>query len=126
MTIDDRDLTPRPLETGLTASRATRALADELRDGTAYALAFGGQGIEWRNALSDLIDGTGIGPELQALVDASVAVTEPVHDEIAVVRTHGFRPIEWANRVIVIRSRLVAGCPAHPDRRTARAHRRGL
>ena len=97
MTIDDRDLTPRPLETGLAARRASRALADELRDGTAYALAFGGQGIAWRDALSDLIDGTGIGPELQELVDASVALTEPVHDEIAVVRTHGFRPIEWAN-----------------------------
>ena len=97
MTIDDRDLTPRPLETGVTAGRTTRALADELRDGTAYALAFGGQGIAWRDALSDLIDGTGIGPDLQGLVDASVALTEPVHDEIAVVRTHGFRPIEWAN-----------------------------
>ena len=94
MTIDDRDLTPRPIQTGLTASRA---LADELRDGTAYALAFGGQGIAWRDALSDLIDGTGIGPELQELVDASVSLTEPVHDEIAVVRPHGFRPIEWAN-----------------------------
>src|SRR5699024_10076212 len=23
--------------------------------------------------------------------------TEPVHDEIAVVRPHGFRPVEWAN-----------------------------
>nr|WP_238529328.1 type I polyketide synthase [Dietzia alimentaria] len=72
-------------------------MSDELRDGTAYALAFGGQGIAWRDALSDLIDGTGIGPELQDLVDASVLLTEPVHDEIAVVRTHGFRPIEWAN-----------------------------
>ena len=97
MTIDDRDLTPRPLQTGLTASRATRALADELRDGTAYALAFGGQGIAWRDALSDLIDGTGIGPELQELVDASVALTEPVHDEIAVVRPHGFRQIGRAS-----------------------------
>ena len=65
MTIDDRDLTPRPIETGLAARRASRALADELRDGTAYALAFGGQGIAWRDALSDLIDGTGIGPDLQ-------------------------------------------------------------
>ncbi|MBB0995228.1 ACP S-malonyltransferase, partial [Dietzia sp. SLG510A3-40A3] len=97
MTIDDRDLTPRPLETGFAARRGAPALADELREGTAYALAFGGQGIAWRDALSDLIDGTGIGPELQDLVDASVALTEPVHDEIAVVRTHGFRPIEWAN-----------------------------
>ncbi|TCW26751.1 type I polyketide synthase [Dietzia cinnamea] len=97
MTIDDRDLTPRPIETGFAARSAARALADELREGTAYALAFGGQGIAWRDALSDLIDGTGIGPELQDLVDASVALTEPVHDEIAVVRTHGFRPIEWAN-----------------------------
>lgn len=97
MTIDDRDLTARPIETGRAASRTNRALADDLRDGTAYALAFGGQGIAWRDALSDLIDGTGIGPELQSLVDASVAITEPIHDEIAVVRTHGFRPIEWAN-----------------------------
>ncbi|HMT48705.1 MAG TPA: DUF1729 domain-containing protein [Dietzia sp.] len=97
MTIDDRDLTPRPLETGDAARRRTSPLADELREGTAYALAFGGQGIAWRDALSDLIDGTGIGPELQDLVDSSVALTEPVHDEIAVVRTHGFRPIEWAN-----------------------------
>ncbi|GAA1052362.1 fatty acid synthase subunit beta domain-containing protein [Dietzia natronolimnaea] len=97
MTIDDRDLTPRPLETGHAARRQARALADDLREGTAYALAFGGQGIAWRDALSDLIDGTGIGPELQDLVDSSVALTEPVHDEIAVVRPHGFRPIEWAN-----------------------------
>ncbi|HHX85858.1 MAG TPA: DUF1729 domain-containing protein, partial [Actinomycetales bacterium] len=98
MTIDDRDLSQRSTETGRTAApRPTRALADELRAGTAYALAFGGQGIAWRDALSDLIDGTGLGPELQSLVDASVALTEPVHDEIAVVRTHGFRPIEWAN-----------------------------
>lgn len=97
MTIDDRDLTHRSYETGFSATRSTRALADELREGTAYALAFGGQGIAWRDALSDLIDGTGIGPELQDLVDASVALIEPVHDEIAVVRTHGFRPIEWAN-----------------------------
>ncbi|MDV8000794.1 polyketide synthase [Rhodococcus sp. IEGM 1408] len=97
MTIDDRDLTPRSFETGTAGTRSTRALADELREGTAYALAFGGQGIAWRDALSDLIDGTGIGPELQSLVDSAAALTESVHDEIAVVRTHGFRPIEWAN-----------------------------
>lgn len=102
MTIDDRDLTPRSFDTGdatglPTGAHTTRALADELRDGTPFALAFGGQGISWRDALSSLIDGTGIGPELQGLVDASVALTGPVHDEIAVVRTHGFRPIEWAN-----------------------------
>lgn len=98
MTIDDRDLSPRPYETGFAAaSRPARSLADDLREDAAFALAFGGQGIAWRDALSDLIDGTGIGPELQRLVDASVAITEPVHDEIAVVRTHGFRPIEWAN-----------------------------
>ena len=97
MTIDDRDLTPRPLETGFATRHPARALADELRGGTAYALAFGGQGIAWREALSDLIDGTGIGPELQGIVDAAGALTAPVHDEIAVVRTHGFRPVEWAN-----------------------------
>src|SRR5699024_95620 len=98
VTIDDRDLSPRPYETGFAAaSRPARSLADDLREDAAFALAFGGQGIAWRDALSDLIDGTGIGPELQRLVDASVAITEPVHDEIAVVRTHGFRPIEWAN-----------------------------
>ncbi len=98
MTIDDRDLDQRATGTGRSSGpRPTRALADELRSGSAYALAFGGQGIAWRDALSDLIDGTGIGPELQSLVDSSVALTEPVHDEIAVVRTHGFRPIEWAN-----------------------------
>ena len=98
MTIDDRDIEQRT--TGARRSTSVgpvRSLADEIRSGTAFALAFGGQGIAWREALSDLVDGSGLGPQLQELVEASVALTEAVHDEIAMVRTHGFRPVEWAN-----------------------------
>lgn len=97
MTIDDRELsTALPLTGRHRGPHKGESLADWLNSGTPYALAFGGQGIAWRDALSDLIDGTGIGSELAQLVYAAAAITAPVHDDIAIVRPHGFHPLTWA------------------------------
>lgn len=72
------------------------SLATAIVDGTAYGLAFGGQGLQWLGALQELMDGTGIAQSLQSTCDEAAALIQPVLDDITVVRPDGFDPVNWA------------------------------
>lgn len=99
MTIDDRDRTSTPrLGGGFPAETlgARGALAESFRDGLPYALAFGGQGIEWIDSLGELAADPVVRGRLAELVERSRELLAPLRDELAVARPAGFAPLEWA------------------------------
>ena len=100
MTIDYRDLKATSRFDGdepENLAEPTPALGDELASGTPYAVAFGGQGIAWREALSDLVDGSVVADELAAIVGEAEVLLTPVRDALSIARPAGFDPIGWAN-----------------------------
>ncbi|WP_233266726.1 type I polyketide synthase [Tomitella fengzijianii] len=70
-------------------------LADRLRGGEKYAVAFGGQGAPWLDPLTELATDAQLEGELTALVDESERILAPVRSELLVVRPSGFDPIGW-------------------------------
>ncbi|MFC8042804.1 fatty acid synthase subunit beta domain-containing protein [Nocardia sp. NPDC057353] len=99
MTINEN--TETGTETRRTAGRspeveASRSpLLDRLLNGTAYALAFGGQGAKWLGELEEIERDSALEPELTALVNEAAALLEPVANQLLVVRPVGFDPIGW-------------------------------
>nr|WP_235174758.1 type I polyketide synthase [Tomitella biformata] len=75
-------------------SRGT-ALADRLAAGESFAVAFGGQGVPWLPALTELVTDGRLEGELQGLVDRAAEILAPVNRELLVVRPSGFDPIGW-------------------------------
>ncbi len=81
---------------GRTVAEEVRSpLLDRLRDGTPYALAFGGQGARWLGELEEIGRDAALEPELTALVNESAALLEPVAGQLLVVRPMGFDPMGW-------------------------------
>lgn len=100
MTIDYRDLKATSRSDGEEPAHIQEpasALADDLGNGTPYAVAFGGQGIAWREALSDLIDGSVIADDLATIVGGAEELLSPVRDALSIARPAGFDPVGWAN-----------------------------
>lgn len=83
------------------ATRArTGALVDRLKDGEAYALAFGGQGGPWLEPLSVLVRDHALESDLSALVKESAALIEPVAGELARAG-RSFDPMAWVDVLAV-------------------------
>ncbi|WP_280437487.1 hypothetical protein, partial [Nocardia carnea] len=81
---------------GRTVSETNRTpLLDQLRAGTPYALAFGGQGASWLGELSEIARDAALEPDLTALVNEAAALLEPVADQLLTVRPVGFDPVAW-------------------------------
>ncbi|MBF6351417.1 DUF1729 domain-containing protein [Nocardia flavorosea] len=81
---------------GRTVSETNRTpLLDQLRAGTPYALAFGGQGASWLGELSEIARDAALEPELTTLVNEAAALLEPVADQLLTVRPVGFDPVAW-------------------------------
>ncbi|MFI6310460.1 fatty acid synthase subunit beta domain-containing protein [Nocardia fusca] len=81
---------------GRTVTETNRTpLLDRLREGTPYALAFGGQGASWLGELAEIGRDAALEPELTALVNEAAALLGPVADQLLVVRPVGFDPVAW-------------------------------
>lgn len=77
-------------DTGLESS-----LLDRLRAGEPYALAYGGQGAQWLQELTEIASDAALEPELTALVNEAAARLAPVASQLLVTRPSGFDPIAW-------------------------------
>ncbi|NUS91979.1 MAG: DUF1729 domain-containing protein, partial [Nocardia sp.] len=81
---------------GRTVTETNRTpLLDRLREGTPYALAFGGQGASWLGELAEIGRDAALEPELTALVNEAATLLEPVADQLLTVRPVGFDPVAW-------------------------------
>ncbi len=78
-----------------TGPHDTHALVDRLTAGEPYAIAFGGQGAAWLEALEELVSSAGIESDLATLVGEVELLLEPVAKELVVVRPIGFEPLGW-------------------------------
>ncbi|MFH5230756.1 fatty acid synthase subunit beta domain-containing protein [Antrihabitans spumae] len=87
---------PRPAPNGSKPQAPSRApLIDRLLAGEPYAIAFGGQGSSWLDALEEITRDSGIEPEITDLVNEATRLIAPVADDLLVVRPLGFDPIGW-------------------------------
>ncbi len=85
-----------PAAAGGTVSETNRTpLLDRLREGTPYALAFGGQGASWLGELAEIGRDAALEPELTALVNEAATLLEPVAEQLLMVRPVGFDPVAW-------------------------------
>ena len=75
-------------------------LLDRLRDGEPYALAFGGQGAAWLEALAELVRDHALEADLTTLLDEVDELLTPVAGEL--VRTGRlFEPLAWVDALAV-------------------------
>lgn len=72
---------------------AAATVAEQINTGTPYAIAFGGQGVDWLEPLSELIRDFALEGELADLVADAEALLAPVAGTLASVP---FNPVEWA------------------------------
>ena len=70
-------------------------LIDRFLAGEPYALAFGGQGASWFDALGEITRDNGLEAEIGDLVDAAARITAPVQAQLLVVCPTGFEPSAW-------------------------------
>ncbi|WP_084351012.1 type I polyketide synthase [Millisia brevis] len=77
------------------AGERINTLAERLRGGESYAVAFGGQGAPWLEPLSELINDGALDGPLTELVAAAQALLAPAKAELLVVRPSGFDPLTW-------------------------------
>ncbi|MTB88832.1 DUF1729 domain-containing protein [Aeromicrobium sp. zg-629] len=86
--------TPAPTD------RRTDSLLDDLRAGTAWALAFGGQGGDWLQPLADVVRDFALEAEVADLVRRSDALIAPVAAEVARGGV-AFDPVAWVDVLAV-------------------------
>ncbi|MDN5757025.1 MAG: DUF1729 domain-containing protein, partial [Tomitella sp.] len=77
------------------ATNGAGTLADRLRSGEKYAVAFGGQGAPWLDSLTELAADAQLDGELQSLVTEAEGLLAPVLADLVVVRPAGFDPVGW-------------------------------
>lgn len=78
----------------------SRALADRLKAGEPYVVAFGGQGSAWLETLEELVSSAGLEADLATLVCEVELLLEPVAKELVVVRPIGFEPLQWVRALL--------------------------
>lgn len=91
----DESATPGTRHSANSGVAGRSPLLDKFLAGEPYALAFGGQGAPWLEALAETSRDSALEPELAALVNQAATILGPVAAQLLVVRPSGFDPIAW-------------------------------